>query len=303
MSTVTLVSHDVVAGDVSRTTAIAPFQLSRPQTEADAPPATAGPVLELDQVSVRIDGTTILDRVSWRVEPGQHWIVLGPNGGGKSTLLRLASIALHPSEGTIRVLGHELGRIDIRPLRARIGLASSALADTMRGSLTAEEVVRCGRYGALEPWWHRYTPADTERAEHLLAQVGLGGFGDRRVSSLSSGERQRVMLARTLMPGPDLVLLDEPTANLDFGGREDLIDALQSLAASPGAPPTVLVIHRVEDIPATATHLLGVSNGRVVAQGGLEDTLSAELMGELFGLDVQLDRHGPRWVAYRRHPV
>lgn len=258
-----------------------------------------GPVLELAGVEVRVEGTTILTGIDWQVERGQHWVVLGPNGGGKSTLLRIASLALHPSLGTLRVLGQELGRVDVRPLRARIGLASTALAEQMRGSLSAEEVVRCGRFGALEPWWHRYEPADTERAEALLAQVGLDGYGDRRMISLSSGERQRVMLARTLMPHPELVLLDEPTANLDFGGREDLIDALQQLAADPASPPTVLVIHRVEDIPASATHLLALKAARVAAQGPLEATLSAGLLSDLFGLPVHLDRAGARWVAYR----
>jgi iron complex transport system ATP-binding protein len=256
-------------------------------------------VLDLAGVEVRVDGNTILTGLDWQVERGQHWVVLGPNGGGKSTLLRIASLGLHPSTGSVRLLGQELGRVDVRPLRARIGLASSSLAEQMRASLTAEEVVRCGRFGALEPWWHRYEPADTERAETLLAQVGLAGSGNRRMVSLSSGERQRVMLARTLMPYPELVLLDEPTANLDFGGREDLIDALQALASDAAAPPTVLVIHRVEDIPATTTHLLALRQGRVAAQGPLAATLSAQLLSDLFGLPVHLERLGPRWAAYR----
>lgn len=311
MSTVVLVGQDVVRGDAGRTTATgdAPAQqVVKPTGRAPAEttvddgcgPFPGQPVLEMTGVEVRVEGQTILTGVDWQVTPGQNWVVIGPNGGGKSTLLRVASLALHPSRGTVRVLGQELGRVDVRPLRSRIGLASSSLGESLRGSLSAEEVVRCARFGALEPWWHRYEPADTERAESLLAQVGLAGYGPRRMVSLSSGERQRVMLARTLMPAPDLVLLDEPTANLDFGGREDLIDALQTLAASADAPPTVLVIHRVEDIPATATHLLALSHGRVAAQGELETTLSAELLSDLFGLPVTLERAGGRWLAYRR---
>jgi iron complex transport system ATP-binding protein len=197
------------------------------------------------------------------------------------------------------VLGHRLGRVDVRPLRARIGITSGALAADLRGSLTAEELVRCGRFGALEPWWHRYEPADTDRAEKLLAQVGLDGQGVRTFATLSGGERQRALLARTLMPDPDLLLLDEPTAGLDLGGREELVAALQGLAAAVSSPPSVLVTHHVEDIPATATHLLALARGRPVAAGPIDQTLSADLLGELFGVAVDLRRVGGRWSATR----
>jgi iron complex transport system ATP-binding protein len=256
------------------------------------------PVLSMRDVGVTIDGTTVLTGVTFSVHADEHWAVLGPNGGGKSTLIRIAGLALHPSAGSLHVLGQELGRIDIRPLRARIGLSSAALVDQLRGTLTAEEIVRCGRYGALEPWWHSYEPADTARADELLARLGLGGFGGRRFSSLSSGERQRVLLARTLMPRPELILLDEPTAGLDFGGREELVTALQDLACDPGAPPSILVTHRVEDLPATTTHLAAVHRGRMVAAGPIEETLSAELLSEVFGLRVALARNGHRWAAH-----
>lgn len=260
------------------------------------------PVLELQSVGVIVDGRALLSDVSWAVFGGEHWAVLGPNGGGKSTLLRVAGLQLHPSSGAVRVLGHQLGRIDIRPLRARIGVASAALADQLRGRLTAEEIVRCGRFGALEPWWHSYDEADTARAEALLARLGLKGYGHRELSTLSSGERQRVLLARTLMPEPELLLLDEPTAGLDFGGREELVAALQMLAADPQSPPSVLVTHRLEDIPATTTHLLAIADGRQVASGPIEATLTASMMSDLFGLTVDIARHDRRWTAQASEP-
>ena len=157
--------------------------------------------------------------------------------------------------------------------------------------------MRCGRFGALEPWWHTYTEADTERAETLLARMGLGGYGSRRFTTLSSGERQRVLLARTLMPDPDLVLLDEPTAGLDFGGREELVVALEALAADLDAPPSVLVTHRVEDLPRTTTHLAAVRDGRLVAAGPIDSVLTADLLTAVFDLPVELSRHGGRWAA------
>lgn len=286
VSTVTLVTCDPLAESSGP---------SQPPTQRAATETTA--VVELSGVGVTIDGNPVLHDVWWSVEQGQHWAVLGPNGGGKSTLIRVAGLQLHPSTGTVRVLGETLGRIDIRPLRARIGTASAALIDQLRGSLTAEEIVRCGRFGALEPWWHRYTPADTDRAEKLLAQLGLGSYGARRFATLSSGERQRVLLARTLMPEPDLVLLDEPTAGLDLGGREELVVALETLAADQDAPPSVLVTHRVEDLPETTTHLAAMSRGRLVAAGPIESVLTSELLSAVFELPVELSRHGGRWAA------
>ena len=249
-------------------------------------------------VSVTIDGAPVLHDISLTVERHQHWAVLGPNGGGKSTLVRVAGLQLHPSAGRLTLFGHELGRIDIRPLRARIGMTSASLVDQLRGSLSAGEIVRCGRYGALEPWWHTYTDADADRADDLLARLGLAGFAERRFASLSSGERQRVLLARTMMPRPELILLDEPTAGLDFGGREDLVTALQDLARDPESPPSILVTHRVEDLPATTTHLAAIRDGRLMAAGPIAETLDAALMTELFGLPVELTRNGPRWAAF-----
>jgi iron complex transport system ATP-binding protein len=254
--------------------------------------------VRLDEVSVTIGGRPILRDLSWGVHQNQHWVVIGPNGGGKSTTLRVASLRLHPTSGTVRVLGHELGRVDVRSVRHRIGLSSAALVDQIRPALTAEEIVRCGRFGALEPWWDTYEPRDHERAEALLAQVGLAGFGHHRFATLSSGERQRVMLARTMMPAPDLILLDEPTAGLDFAGREELLDALHTLAADPAAPPTVIVTHRLEDIPETATHLLAMADGKSVAVGPIDEALTSAMVSRLYGLEVEVARVGRRWTAH-----
>lgn len=258
----------------------------------------SGPVLELESVGVTVDGRAILEGVDWTIRRGEHWVLLGPNGGGKSTTLRVASLQLHPSQGRITVLGHELGRVDIRPLKARIGLSSAALAAQLRERLTAAEIVQCGRYGALEPWWHTYTDGDRSRAEGLLDQVRLRGYGPRSFGTLSSGERQRVLLARALMPHPELVLLDEPTAGLDFGGREELVGVLDALAGDEASPPSVLVTHRVEDIPSSATHLMAIADGRSLAAGPIHETLTSELMSKLFGLPVTVERRHRRWAAY-----
>ena len=252
-------------------------------------------MLELTGISVIVDGAKILGPLDWAVRPGERWAVIGPNGSGKSTLVKVASLMLHPTEGTVRVLDGELGRTDLRQLRSRVGWASAALLDQLRPQLTANEIVRCGIHGALEPWWHRYTEAECRRADDLLDRVGLPGFGGRRLSGLSSGERQRTMLARTLVNDPEVLLLDEPNAGLDMGGREALVEALDQLAAH--GPPTVLITHHVEDIPQSTTHLLALAGGRVTARGPIGDVLDADLLSDLFGLDVELNRHGGRWAA------
>jgi iron complex transport system ATP-binding protein len=253
------------------------------------------PVLDLKGVTVVVNGSKILGPLTWSVEPAQSWVVIGANGSGKSTLIRVASLALHPTEGTVRVLDAELGKTDLRQMRSRVGWASAALLDQLRLGLTANEIVRCGIHGALEPWWHSYSEAECDRADQLLELVGLPGYGPRVLAGLSSGERQRTLLARTLVNDPEVLLLDEPNAGLDMGGREALIEALVELSTS--GPPTVLVTHHVEDIPPTTTHLLALDGGQPVARGPIDDILSAELLSHLFGVGVELLRHGGRWAA------
>ncbi len=226
--------------------------------------------------------------------------MIGPNGSGKSTLVKVAGLQLHPTTGRVTILDHELGRTDIRSLRSAVGLASAGLADQLRGRLTAEEVVRCGRTGALEPWWHTYGPADHEAALGALRRVGLDGYAPRTFATLSSGERQRTLLARALVNDPQLVLLDEPTAGLDLAGREELVGALVELAADPAAPATVLITHHVEDVPPSATHLLALRDGAVLASGPIEDNLNSETMSAVFDLAVDVEPRGGRYTARAR---
>lgn len=259
--------------------------------------------LELDQVSVRIDGRTVLSDLSWAVEDGQRWVVLGPNGSGKTTLLRVASLYLHPTAGSVRVLGQTVGRLDVRALRPRIGLASAALANQVRPQVSARDAVMTARFGALEAWWHVYDDADRARAEALLDRFGVGGHADQAFGTLSSGERQRVQLARTLMTDPDLVLLDEPTAGLDLGGREDLLGRLAGLARDPSTPPLVLVTHHVDEIPEGFTHALVLAAGRVVALGPIQEVITGSVLGDAFGLDLVVEHRSGRWTARARRPT
>ena len=268
----------------------------------DPAPRSPGhePALALQDVSLIREGRPLLADVDWEVAPGQRWVVLGRNGSGKSTLVRIASLYLHPSTGTVSVLGQRLGRTDVRRLRTRVGLASAGMADLLRPDLTAADVVMTAKHAALEPWWHTYGDDDRARARRCLTDVGVGDFAERRFGSLSSGERQRVLLARTLMTDPGLLLLDEPTAGLDLAGRETLVAGLAELAAQDDGPAMVLVTHHVEEIPAGFTHVLMLADGRVQAAGPLAEVLTEGALSACFGLPLGLERRHDRWWAWGR---
>ncbi len=255
-------------------------------------------VLELDGVGCTLAGNEVLRGIDWRVESGQRWVVLGLNGSGKTTLIRIASMWLHPSTGSVSVLGETLGRTDVRRLRERVGLASASMADLLRPELMVRDVVKTARHAALEPWWHEYSDADDERANTALEQVGIGHLADRRFGVCSSGERQRVLLARALSIEPGVILLDEPTAALDLAGREELLASLGDLAADPNVPPVVLVTHHVEEIPTGFTHALMLRDGAEFCQGALTDVLTAENLSGCFGLALGLEQRHGRWSAW-----
>ena len=260
------------------------------------------PALRFEGVDLDRVGLAVLHQVNWTVRRDERWVVLGPNGSGKTTMLELASGFLHPTRGTVDILGHRLGRVDVRALRSRVALVSAAVAKLLVSSLPAADVVVSARHGALEPWWHTYSSDERTRARELLGTAGLAGVADRPFGVLSEGERQQVLLARTLMTEPDLLLLDEPCAGLDVGGRERLVARLGALAADPEAPPTVLVTHHVEEIPPSFTHVLLIADGRVVAAGSLPEVLSAGALSACFGLDLVLHAEGGRWSCRAANP-
>ncbi len=260
----------------------------------------AGPadtVLELADVSLRRGSTTILDRVSWRVADGERWVILGRNGAGKTTLLQIAAGRMHPTSGTADVLGARMGRVDVFELRQRVGVSSAALADRIAPDERVLDVVLTAAYGMTGRWREAYEALDHERARALLEAFGVARLADHRWGTLSEGERKRTQIARSLMADPELLLLDEPAAGLDLGGREELVAALTELALHPASPVLVLVTHHVEEIPAGFTHLLLLRDGRVHAAGPLEEVLTGTQLSETFGLDLVVDRHGQRWSA------
>jgi iron complex transport system ATP-binding protein len=254
-------------------------------------------VLDLRDVTIRRGGTTILDQVTWSVRADERWVILGPNGAGKTTLLQIAAGRMHPSRGSAEVLGARLGAVDVFELRPRIGVASAALADRIPAGERVLDVVLTAAYGMTGRWRERYEALDHERARALLDVFGVARFADRTFGTLSEGERKRVQIARALMTDPELLLLDEPAAGLDLGGREELLAALAELARDPLSPVLVLVTHHVEEIPGGFSHALLLRAGRPQALGALDEVLTPQNLSDTFGIGLVVERHGERWSA------
>ncbi|HOA65638.1 MAG TPA: ABC transporter ATP-binding protein [Phycicoccus elongatus] len=257
-------------------------------------------VLAFAGVGVVRGQSILLDDINWEVEEGQRWVVLGPNGAGKTTLLQLASGRMHPSRGVVGILDEVLGAVDVFELRPRIGLASASLAERIPPRERVGDVVVTASYGVVGRWRESYDSLDHGRALQLLDALGAAHLVDRTYGTLSEGERKRVQIARSLMTDPELMLLDEPAAGLDLGGREDLVRRLGDIAGDLAAPALVLVTHHVEEIPPNFTDVLLLRDGRVVAQGPIEITLTEGNLSATFGLPLVLERHGMRYSARAR---
>jgi iron complex transport system ATP-binding protein len=259
--------------------------------------APNGTVIDLRGVSVLRSGSALLDTVDWHVDRGERWVLLGANGSGKTTLMSVASTYLWPSRGEVAVLGRTVGAVDVRELRRSIGIVSAALETRIPGQISAFDVVLAGSTGATAPWWDRHGKRAHEKAAELLDLVGCGGLSERRFELCSSGERQRVQIARALMPEPSLLLLDEPAAGLDLGAREQLAVLLARLNADPALAATVVVTHHVEEIAPGTTHAIVLRSGRVVAAGPAAATITGPVLSEAFGLALVVDRAGERYAA------
>jgi iron complex transport system ATP-binding protein len=254
-------------------------------------------VLQFSDVSVRRGSKMLIDRITWTVEEDERWAVLGANGAGKTTLLQVAAAIMHPTSGEAYVFGERLGGVDVFELRPRIGLSSAIIADRIPAGERVVDVVVSAGYAVLGRWREAYGRLDVRRAGKLLDRVGVGALGERVYGTLSQGERQRVQIARALMTDPELLLLDEPAAGMDLGGREDLLRRLTKFAADPDAPASVLVTHHVEELPQGISHVMLMRDGAIVASGLVRDVLTDEHLSATFGLPLHVERRDGRWYA------
>lgn len=254
------------------------------------------PLIALDAISLSRGGRTILRDVSFRVNPGEHWALLGPNGSGKTTLLSVITAYTWPTDGAVSVFGGRYGTVDIREARRRIGMVSSALSERVPPRDTFLDVVLSGRYASLGVW---ETPpeGDRERAREIVGFLGCDAIAERPYGVLSFGERQRALIGRALMPEPRVLILDEPCEGLDLRARETILSRLDALIAAPGGPSLLMVTHRVEEIPPGVTHALVMQDGRVLAAGGKNETITSATLSQAMDIPVEVLRRNGRLFA------
>ncbi len=254
-------------------------------------------ILALEGVTVRRGTANILGPISFSIHEGERWVILGPNGAGKTTLFQLAATRIHPTTGRVDVLGETLGKVDVFELRPRIGYVTHQVLETIPQEESVLDVVLTSAYAIFGRWQEAYDLWDESRAMGLLTTLGVRELANRTFGTLSDGEKKRALIARALMPNPELLLLDEPAAGLDLGGREDLLRRLEELARDPLAPATVIVTHHIEEIPAGTTHALLLSQGVAIATGPIRSVLTGENLSRAYGLPISVSEDGGRFFA------
>jgi iron complex transport system ATP-binding protein len=254
-------------------------------------------VLSFNNVSIMRSDKAILSDITWSVKDNERWVIVGPNGAGKTTLLKIAAAQLQPSSGIASVLGETLGEINVFDLRTRIGFASTAIASRIPNSENVLDAVMTASYAVTGRFKEKYDDVDERRARRVLTEWHLSDYADRPFGTLSDGERKRVQIARAVMPDPELLLLDEPVASLDIGSREATIKILSGYASHPAAPAIIMVTHHLEEIPAGFTHALVLNQGRIIASGPINHTLTTEKLSEAYGLALEVAFQSGRFAV------
>lgn len=249
--------------------------------------------LRVRNLCIRRGKTRILDDISWSVRGREHWVILGANGSGKTSLLSALTGYLTPTSGSMTLLGGEFGNSDWRALRSRVGLVSSSVRQMMPEHEPALITVASGRHAMID-YWGVPGRKEREQARRLLQQVKCGNLADRPWLYLSQGERQRVLIGRALMAQPRLLILDEPCAGLDPAAREDFLNFLDELGRRRSGPNLVLVTHHVEEIMPAFTHALVLKHGKVLASGPLRSAVTSETLSAAFGVTTSLCRRKGR---------
>lgn len=254
-------------------------------------------VINLQNVTVTRSGKPILESLSFLSHSSERWVILGSNGAGKTTMLRVCAAQIQPSSGSATLLGQKLGETNVFELRTRIGFASSALAAQIPNSESVLNAVMTAGYGVTGRWNESYDALDERRARRVLGEWELSSFEDRPFGTLSDGERKRVQIARSIMTDPELLLLDEPVASLDLAARELTIGLLSGYAKSSSAPAMAMVTHHLEEIPAGFTHALLLQEGKVLARGEIGDTITSEAISEAFRFPLRVSFQNGRFGA------
>ena len=254
-------------------------------------------LIEMKQVTWQREGKTILNGVDWTIGEGEHWALLGLNGSGKTTLLNMISGYLWPSSGTISVLGHRFGEVDLRELRKSIGWVSSSLQEKLHGGQKAEDLVVSGKYASIG-LYDKPGAEDYDRAAALMEQLRCRHLQGRAYQTCSQGEQQKLLIARALMASPKLLILDEAANGLDFISKEGLLESIAQLAAEPQAPHMLYVTHHTAEILPIFSKTLLLRRGEVFKQGNSREVLTEPLLSDFFEIPVSLSWNQERaWLS------
>lgn len=262
-------------------------------------PGTA-PLIELNNITVERDHTRILDECSWQVNPLENWVIFGPNGAGKTTILNVLQGYLWPTSGTVRVFGGTLGDgVDVRAMREKMPVVSESVRRLINDGLTGLELIITGARGHLNIF-SPLTKDEKAQARALAEKTNATRLLDKPFGVMSTGERQRILMTRALMPKPRVLVLDEPCSGLDLAGREWVLRTTQSIADLPWKPSLLLTTHHAEEIPSVFTHMLLISNGKVVSAGKIEQVFTSENLTRIFEMPLTVSRQNDRWQAQAR---
>lgn len=261
----------------------------------------SSPLLQLENIVVERDSRTILTDCSWTVDPGTNWVIFGPNGAGKTSLLNVIQGYLWPSSGRVRVFGGTLGDgVDVRAMREQIPVVSDSIGRMINAGLSGLEVIVTG----LRSHLNIFSPVTGEERDAAVAaatRISLQDLLEKPFSVMSTGERQRILMTRALMREPRLVILDEPCAGLDLAGREWVLQTMEAIAALPAAPSLLLTTHHAEEIARSFTHALLVNDGRIFAEGPIEQVFTGHNLTAMFGLPLVVEHTHGRWAARSAH--
>ncbi len=260
---------------------------------------TGTEVLQMEHVYFVRESREILADITLDIRSGEHWALIGPNGAGKSTILSLCGATQHPTRGIVRVLGQQLGRVEMRQLRESIGHVNPR--HQLRSPLTVREVVLTGATATTELMM-RWQPSEEliERADQLIDTLGLGDVRSAKWPTMSQGERGRTLIARALLTEPRLLLLDEPSTGLDVAAREQLLETIDLLHETQPELATILVTHHLEELPESTTHAMLIAHGRLLAAGYANEVLTTELVTESFDYPIGIEHRDGRWHARAR---
>lgn len=254
-------------------------------------------IIDIQNVSWEQNNNKILEQISWKVNEGEHWCLLGLNGSGKTTLLNMINGYIWPSEGSMAVLGKKFGEFDLRELRKSIGWVSTSLQQKLYGSETALKIVLSGKFATIG-LYDQTDSADMIQAEELMRTLGCTALMERTYNTLSQGEKQRVLIARALMASPKLLILDEPCTGLDVFAREQLLQMIAAVAGEQNAPTIIYVTHHVEEILPCFAKTLLIKKGKVFAANDTSEVLTSALMSDFFGVPVHIEKRNSRnWIT------